>query len=111
MIFTCFIYRCIFFVISFQSSFPGEHNHVKSIPQLIEIYKEIYQVPENFECILSVDAASLNRANKHSHSHVFVLYLQPLNPQFKCFSIHVYSKSNGKCEEDVLKIFDDAVSH
>lgn len=54
-------------------------KHVESIPQLIEIYKEIYQVPGNFEYILSVDAASLDRPNEHSHSHVFVLYLQPVN--------------------------------
>ena len=84
-------------------------KHFESIPSLISIYKEIYNIKDDLECILSVDAASLDRPNKKSHTHVFILYFQPLNYKYKCFPIHVYSKENGNCDENILELIDHTI--
>lgn len=86
-------------------------KNIDSIPTLINMYKQIYDIKDNFECVLSVDAASLDRPNKHSHSHVFVLYLQPLKCAYKCFPLHIYSKINGNCGEDVIDLIGKATVH
>ena len=75
------------------------------------MYKQIYYIKDNFECVLSVAAASLDRPNKHAHSHVFVLYLQPLKCAYKCFPLHIYSKINGNCGEDVIDLIGKATVH
>ena len=35
---------------------------------------------------------------------VFTSYLQPLNENFKCIPISIYSKSNGKANQDIVKL-------
>lgn len=82
---------------------------INSIPILIDMYKNIYNIESEIESIISIDAASLDRPNKHSHSHVFVIYLQPLNPKYKCFPIHIHSKVNGNCDEDVINLIDQTI--
>lgn len=84
-------------------------KNIDSIPELINLYKQIYEITDNLDCVLSIDAASLNRPNKHSHTFVFVLYLQPLNSKFKCFPLHIYSKSSGNCDEEIINLIDKAI--
>lgn len=80
-------------------------KHVDSIPELINIYKQIYEIHEVFDCFLSFD-----RPNKYLDSCAFVLYLQPIKFEFKCFPIHIYEKQNGKCDKDVIALIEQAIA-
>lgn len=99
---------------SLDKHFGDEEKHIRkllkdvsSIPKLIDIYKKLYNVPDNLECIVSIDAASLDRPNKKGHSFVFILYLQPIDPKFKCFPIHIHSKCNGRCDPDIINLIEE----
>lgn len=68
-----------------------------NIPILIEKYKEINNFNESIDCILSIDAASLDRPYKNSLSYVFVFYLQPFDSKYKCLPLHIFPKKKWIC--------------
>lgn len=56
---------------------------IEKIGNITEDFRNLFNVDGVMECILSVDAASLDRLNQKGHSYVFVfiydLYNQPIN--------------------------------
>lgn len=79
-------------------------QNIESIHNLLFNYIRIFDITEPLTCILSIDAASLDRPNKISNTYVFTFYLQPLNQKYKCLPIHVLSKPNGKADEDIISV-------
>ncbi|KAK8892030.1 Transposase protein [Tritrichomonas musculus] len=77
---------------------------LENIPILIEKYKEINNFDEPINCILSIDAAGLDRPYKNSLSYVFVFYLQPFDSKYKCLPLHVFPKKNGSANKEIIDI-------
>lgn len=71
---------------------------------LIEKFREMYQITEPIEAVLSIDAASLDRPYQSKFSYVFVFHLQPLNPAFKCIPLHIFPKANGSANKEIIQI-------
>ena len=82
---------------------------VENMPRIIEKYRQFYNLNEVFECILSIDAAGLDRPNKKSKSYVFLFDLQPLNPLLKCIPIHIYAKENGNSNDAIINIINHII--
>lgn len=105
----------IFPSLSQLSEFYSEDTHfyteciqnIDAIPLLIEKYREIYQITDQIECVLSIDAASLDRPYQSKFSYAFVFHLQPLNPDLKCIPLHIYPKSNGSANKEIIQISEE----
>lgn len=84
-------------------------QNLESIHSLLSNYCQIFDINDPLDCILAIDAASLDRPNKLSHSYVFTFYLQPIDHNYKCIPIHIHSKKNGHADATITKIVDDLV--
>lgn len=82
---------------------------INNINQIIGKYRQFYNCDEEFECILSIDAAGLDRPNKMSKSFVFLFYLQPLNPLLKCIPIHIFPKESGSANDVIVEIVNNII--
>lgn len=79
-------------------------QNIETVQRLIQNYKSIFKIDEPLDCILSVDAASLDRPNKYSHSFVFAFNVQPIDYNYKCFPIHILSKKSQNANEDIINV-------
>lgn len=78
-----------------------EIQDVNKTDVIIIRYKNIYKIEDDLDCILAVDAASLDRPNKKSDSYMFVFYVQPINRNYKCFPIFMQSNRNSNCNDQI----------
>lgn len=82
---------------------------VENIQKIIEKYRQFYNITDVFECVLSIDAAGLDRPNKKSKSYVFLFYIQPLNPLLKCIPVHIFPKENGNSNDTIITIVNQII--
>lgn len=82
---------------------------IENIPFIIEKFFQIYNPTETVECVLSIDACSYDRPFKKTLTNVFVFYLQPINPNYKCIPLHLLPKKDGNADNDITEIAEKIV--
>ena len=86
---------------NFENNLKENIQNIDKVANVVNEYKSIYNIQDTIDCIISIDAASLDRPNYKGHAYIFAFYVQPLLPAYKCFPVYLHSNKNGNVNEEI----------
>lgn len=78
--------------------------------EIIYNYRYSNNIIQKFDAILGVDAASFDRKNGEGDKFMFLFFLQPIDPEYKCLPLFIYPTLNGHAHQDIIFIFESLIA-
>lgn len=91
----------------FKDRVNYEKNNLIDINKAVNIindYRKMNGIEDNFDVVLGVDACSFDRLNSDGKKYSFCFYCQPIHPDLKCFPLHLVPSKNGKASTVIIDI-------
>lgn len=79
-------------------------TNIENIPKIIYDYCKSNNINEKFDAILGIDAYSFDRYLIDQKKYTFYFYIQPINPQYSCFPIHLFPNNDGKASQIIINL-------
>lgn len=82
---------------------------LSNVAEIIFNYRVSNNIDNGFDAILGIDACSFDRFTKDGKKFCFVFYVQPIDPDLKCFPVYIVPTIDGKANSSIIEIMENLI--